>query len=391
MSTSKNTDQNNALVAAIQKSQSIIEFNMDGTIITANESFLNLMGYSLSELQGKHHRIFCSKDYSESAEYQAFWDKMNQGEFDTGEYVRLGKNGDAVYIQASYNPILDKDGQPYKVIKIASDVTTLKLETAEAQGKVTAIELSQGTIEFDMDGTIIRANESFLDIIGYSLDEVKGKHHRMFCDDTYSESAEYTDFWATLRSGTFQHGEFKRIGKNGREVILRATYNPIFNLKNEPVKVLKIAEDVSKQRRMEGEREKQQALIMEMSTPVMQLWDNILLLPVVGLVDSKRVQLIMETALQKILDYQAKLLILDIQGVPAVDSAVANHLIQITKATRLMGCTSIVTGISPDISQALVNLGIDLGDIQTQAPLKDGVGFSLANLGMKLHQINADA
>jgi methyl-accepting chemotaxis protein len=391
MSTSKNTDQNNALVAAIQKSQSIIEFNMDGTIITANESFLNLMGYSLSELQGKHHRIFCSKDYSESAEYQAFWDKMNQGEFDTGEYVRLGKNGDAVYIQASYNPILDKDGQPYKVIKIASDVTTLKLETAEAQGKVTAIELSQGTIEFDMDGTIIRANESFLDIIGYSLDEVKGKHHRMFCDDTYSESAEYTDFWATLRSGTFQHGEFKRIGKNGREVILRATYNPIFNLKNEPVKVLKIAEDVSKQRRMEGEREKQQALIMEMSTPVMQLWDNILLLPVVGLVDSKRVQLIMETALQKILDYQAKLLILDIQGVPAVDSAVANHLIQITKATRLMGCTSIVTGISPDISQALVNLGIDLGDIQTQATLKDGVGFSLANLGMKLHQINADA
>ena len=391
MSTSKNTDQNNALVAAIQKSQSIIEFNMDGTIITANESFLNLMGYSLSELQGKHHRIFCSKDYSESAEYQAFWDKMNQGEFDTGEYVRLGKNGDAVYIQASYNPILDRDGQPYKVIKIASDVTTLKLETAEAQGKVTAIELSQGTIEFDMDGTIIRANESFLDIIGYSLDEVKGKHHRMFCDDTYSESAEYTDFWATLRSGTFQHGEFKRIGKNGREVILRATYNPIFNLKNEPVKVLKIAEDVSKQRRMEGEREKQQALIMEMSTPVMQLWDNILLLPVVGLVDSKRVQLIMETALQKILDYQAKLLILDIQGVPAVDSAVANHLIQITKATRLMGCTSIVTGISPDISQALVNLGIDLGDIQTQATLKDGVGFSLANLGMKLHQINADA
>jgi methyl-accepting chemotaxis protein len=111
MSTSKNTDQNNALVAAIQKSQSIIEFNMDGTIITANDNFLSLMGYSLSELQGKHHRIFCSKDYSESAEYQAFWDKMNQGQFDTGEYIRLGKNGDAVYIQASYNPILDKDGQ----------------------------------------------------------------------------------------------------------------------------------------------------------------------------------------------------------------------------------------------------------------------------------------
>ena len=391
MSTPENTDQNDALVAAIQKSQGIIEFNMDGTIITANETFLNLMGYSLSEIQGKHHRLFCSETYRESAEYKAFWDKMNQGEFDTGEYIRFGKNGDAVYIRASYNPILNNDGQPFKVIKIASDVTALKLETAEAQGKVTAIDLSQGTIEFDMDGTVITANETFLNIIGYSLDEVKGKHHRMFCDDAYSESAEYADFWANLRSGSFQRGEFKRIGKNGRELHIRATYNPIFNLKNEPVRVLKIADDVSKQRRMENEREKQQALIMEMSTPVMQLWDNILLLPVVGLVDSKRVQLIMETALQKILDYQAKLLILDIQGVPAVDSAVANHLIQITKATRLMGCTSIVTGISPEISQALVNLGIDLGDIQTKATLKDGVSFSLANLGMKLQQINVDA
>lgn len=391
MSTPENSDQNNALVAAIQKSQGIIEFNMDGTIITANETFLNLMGYSLSEIQGKHHSLFCSKAYSESADYQAFWNKMNQGQFDIGEYVRLGKNGDAVYIRASYNPILDKDGQPYKVIKIASDVTALKLEAAESNGKVKAIELSQATIEFNMDGTVITANETFLNIIGYSLDEVKGKHHRMFCDDALSESAEYTDFWAALRSGNFQRGEFKRIGKNGREVLLRATYNPIFNLKDEPVKVLKIADDVSTQRRMENEREKQQKLIMEMSTPVMQLWDNILLLPVVGLVDSKRVQLIMETALQKILDYQAKLLILDIQGVPAVDSAVANHLIQITKATRLMGCTSIVTGISPEISQALVNLGIDLGNIQTQATLKDGVSFSLANLGMKLHQINVDA
>ena len=391
MSTPENTDQNDALVAAIQKSQGIIEFNMDGTIITANETFLNLMGYSLSEIQSKHHRLFCSETYSESAEYKAFWDKMNQGKYDIGEYIRFGKSGDAVYIRASYNPILGKDGQPFKVIKIASDVTALKLETAEAQGKVTAIDLSQGTIEFEMDGTVVTANETFLNIIGYSLDEIKGKHHRMFCDEAYSESAEYTDFWAALQSGSFQRGEFKRLGKNGRELHIRATYNPIFNLKNEPVRVLKIADDVSKQRRMENEREKQQALIMEMSTPVMQLWDNILLLPVVGLVDSKRVQLIMETALQKILDYQAKLLILDIQGVPAVDSAVANHLIQITKATRLMGCTSIVTGISPEISQALVNLGIDLGDIQTQATLKDGVSFSLANLGMKLHQINVDA
>ena len=390
MSSKENIDQNEALVAAIQLSQGVIEFNLDGTIISANQNFLDLMGYSLADIEGKHHKIFCSETYANSQEYKAFWERLNQGEFDTGEYIRFGKDGEAVYIRASYNPIIDENGQPYKVIKIASDVTTLKLENAEAQSKVAAIDLSQGTIEFAMDGTIITANESFLSTLGYSLDDIQGKHHSMFCDDAYAASEEYTKFWETLRSGTYHRGEFNRIGKNGRRLCIRATYNPIFNLKNEPVKVLKIAEDISKQRRMEAERDKQQALIMEMSTPVMQLWDNILLLPVVGLVDSKRVQLIMETALQKILDYQAKLLILDIQGVPAVDSAVANHLIQITKATRLMGCTSIVTGISPEISQALVNLGIELGDIQTQATLKDGVSFSLANLGMKLQTINTN-
>ncbi|EAW40877.1 PAS domain protein [marine gamma proteobacterium HTCC2080] len=390
MSSKENIDQNEALVAAIQLSQGVIEFNLDGTIISANQSFLDLMGYSFADIEGKHHKIFCSETYANSQEYAAFWERLNQGEFDTGEYVRFGKDGEAVYIRASYNPIIDENGQPYKVIKIASDVTTLKLENAEAQSKVAAIDLSQGTIEFAMDGTIITANESFLSTLGYSLDEIQGKHHSMFCDDAYAASEDYAKFWETLRSGTHHRGEFNRRGKNGRQLCIRATYNPIFNLKNEPVKVLKIADDISKQRRMEAERDKQQALIMEMSTPVMQLWDNILLLPVVGLVDSKRVQLIMETALQKILDYQAKLLILDIQGVPAVDSAVANHLIQITKATRLMGCTSIVTGISPEISQALVNLGIELGDIQTQATLKDGVSFSLANLGMKLQTINTN-
>jgi methyl-accepting chemotaxis protein len=387
---SKTNNENEALVTALHKSQGVIEFAMDGTIITANETFLDLMGYSLSEVEGEHHSIFCSKTYSESEEYQTFWQKLNEGVFDVGEYVRFGKCGDAVYIRASYNPIFDETGQPYKVIKIASDATAMKLANAEAISKVAAIDLSQGTVEFDMSGNVLNANDTFLNIIGYSLSDIQGKHHSMFCDDAYSQSAEYAEFWKKLGAGDFQAGEFKRIGKNGREVYLRATYNPILDLQNQPTKVLKIAADVTAEKRMEVERSKQQALIMEMSTPVMQLWDNILLLPVVGLVDSKRVQLIMETALQKILDYQAKLLILDIQGVPAVDSAVANHLIQITKATRLMGCTSIVTGISPEISQALVNLGLDLGDIQTQATLKDGVSFSLANLGFQLNQISAD-
>jgi PAS domain S-box-containing protein len=255
---------------------------------------------------------------------------------------------------------------------------------------VTALNRSQGVIEFLMDGTIITANENFLQILGYSLEEIKGKHHRIFCTEEYANSNDYTTFWKRLNDGEYDEGEYLRVGKAGQIAYIRATYNPVFDSSGKPVKILKIASDVTDQRRLETEKQKQSALIMEMSTPVMQLWDNILLLPVVGLVDSKRVQLIMEAALQKILDYQAKVLILDIQGVPAVDSAVANHLIQITKATRLMGCTSIVTGISPEISQALVNLGIELGDIVTQATLKDGMRTSLKILGLQLNEVPND-
>ena len=382
--TKAETGKFEAIISAMDKSQGTIEFDMDGTVSDANDNFLGILGYSLEEVKGKHHRIFCEESYANSEEYKAFWEKLNHGEVESGEYKRIGKGGKDVFIQATYNPIFDANGKPTKVLKIATDITKQKLINAEFEGKINAIDKSQGTIEFGMDGTIITANENFLSILGYSLDEVQGKHHKIFCEESFVNSAQYSEFWEKLNEGKYDAGEYKRIGKNGREAYIRASYNPIFDLSGKPMKVLKIASDVTEQKRIERERTKQAALIMEMSTPVMRLWDNILLLPVVGLVDSKRVQLIMETALQQILDCQAKVIILDIQGVPAVDSAVANHLIQITKATRLMGCTCTITGISPEISQALVNLGIDLGDIVTQATLKEGVSSALQSLGLGL-------
>ncbi len=385
MKTNKtDVSQYEGIISAIDKSQGTIEFAMDGTILTSNENFLNVLGYTLKEVKGKHHRIFCEDSYVKSPGYKAFWKKLNLGEFDAGEYKRIGKNGKEVYIRATYNPIFDSNGKLVKVLKIATDVTEQKVLNAEFEGKISAIDKSQGTIEFDMDGTILTSNENFLNVLGYTLKEVKGKHHRIFCEESYVKSPEYKTFWEKLNRGEFDDGEYKRIGKNGNEVYIRATYNPIFDLNGKPVKVLKIAADVTEQKRREGEAAKQAALIMDMSTPVMRLLDNILLLPIIGLVDSKRVQLIMETALQNILDYQARVIILDVQGVPAVDSSVANHIIKITKATKLMGCTCIVTGVSPEIAQALVNLGIDLGDIMTQSTLKDGLTSSLKNLGLEL-------
>lgn len=376
--------KNDAIVSAIDKSQGIIEFNMDGTIRDANDNFLKAIGYTLEEVKGKHHRIFCEESYAKSPEYKKFWEKLNRGEFDSGEYKRVGKNGKDVFIQATYNPIIGSDGKPMRVVKIATDVTELKLKNAEFEGKIDAIDKSQGTIEFNMDGTIITANDNFLKVLGYSLEEVEGKHHSIFCEDWYVNSPEYKKFWEKLNRGEFDSGEYKRIGKNDREVYIQATYNPIFDLNGKPMKVLKIAADVTEQKELEAERERQAALIMDMSTPVMHLWDNILLLPIVGLVDSDRVQLIMDTVLQRILDYQAKVLILDIQGVPTVDTEVSNHLINISKASKLMGCTCIITGISPEISQTLVDLGIELKDIVTRSTLRNGVSTSLKQINCQI-------
>ena len=166
---------------AISKAQATIEFNMDGTIITANENFLSTMGYSLEEIKGKHHRMFAEPDFADSAEYKAFWEKLNRGEFESSEYKRLGKGGKEVWIQASYNPILGLDGKPFKVVKFASDVTEQKLKNADYSGQINAISMSQAVIEFDMDGTIINANENFLITMGYTLDEIKGKQSQHVC------------------------------------------------------------------------------------------------------------------------------------------------------------------------------------------------------------------
>jgi PAS domain S-box-containing protein len=234
-----------SIIKSIKRSQGVIEFNMDGTIITANENFLSPLGYSLDEVQGMHHRIFCEESYANSAEYLSFWEKLNRGEFDSREYKRIGKDGNEVWIQATYNPIFDSNGKPYKIVKFATDITEQKINSVETQGKIKAIEKSQGVVEFNMDGTIITANENFLSSLGYTLDEVKGVHHRIFCEESYANSFEYLSFWEKLNRGEFDSGEYKRIGKSGKETWIQATYNPIIDLNGNPIKIVKFATDIT--------------------------------------------------------------------------------------------------------------------------------------------------
>jgi len=348
-------------VRAIHKSQAVIEFKLDGTIIDANENFLKTTGYLLEEIKGKHHSLFVDPAYRESVEYRDFWGYLGRGEFQTGEYKRFGKNNKEIWLQASYNPIFDLHGKPVKVIKYASDITAAKLDSMNASrlkmaldtctsnvmmadanlniiyfnaaltsflkdaekdiqkdlpgfsvahilgknidifhknpahqrnmleklsarfetsilvggrsfnlvanpildaqqkrigtvvewldgaasGLSAALNRSQAMIEFQPDGTILNANANFLSVIGYSLEEIKGKHHSLFVDAKYRLTPEYRKFWEDLAKGEAQTGEFKRFTKPGTEVFVQASYNPIMDLKGKVVRVVKTLVDVT--------------------------------------------------------------------------------------------------------------------------------------------------
>ena len=232
-------------IGAIHKSLAVIEFSMEGIIQNANENFLNAVGYTLDEVKGKHHSIFVDSAYRNSDEYMDFWRKLNKGEYQVSEYKRYAKGGKEIWIQASYNPVMDYNGKPFKIVKYATDITEQKKKNADFQGQLDAISKSQAVIQFDMDGQILDANENFLSVIGYSLEEIKGKHHRMFVDQKLAESAEYEEFWKSLREGKFQSAEYERVAKDGKKVWIQASYNPIYDLNGKPYKIVKYATDLT--------------------------------------------------------------------------------------------------------------------------------------------------
>jgi methyl-accepting chemotaxis protein len=237
-----------ALAAAIKKSQAVIEFSADGTILGANPNFLSALGYTLEEIVGKNHSMFVTPEMKSSAEYRAFWNNLNRGEYQAGEFKRLGKGGKEVWIQGSYNPILGNDGKPLKIVKFAMNTTAVKIRSMDDAGKIAAIGRSQAVIEFKLDGTIVTANDLFLNVMGYNLAEIEDRHHSMFVDPATRDGAAYREFWASLNRGEYQAAEYKRIGKNGKEVWILATYNPILDETGQPIKVVKFASDVTEQK-----------------------------------------------------------------------------------------------------------------------------------------------
>jgi methyl-accepting chemotaxis protein len=234
-------------INAINAASVQIEFDANGTIVGASDLFVKAMKYSsANEFIGLHHRIFCDPDYVKTRDYEQFWNNLRNGIPQIGEFRRIAKDGSDVWIRANYTPIKDQNGLVTKVVKLAQDVTEQKLQNADYEGQLNAISKSNAVIEFTMDGTVITANDNFLTALGgYSLHEVKGKHHRMFVDANYARSAEYADFWRKLNNAEFFVGTYTRIDKRGKEVYIQASYNPILDVNGKPVKVVKYALDMT--------------------------------------------------------------------------------------------------------------------------------------------------
>ena len=389
---------------AINSSSAVIEFDLDGIVLSANTNFLELMGYREDELVGKHHSLLMPPDETTSAAYKQFWDTLRKGHFFSGEFRRRSKDGQDIWLQASYNPVLDSKGKPQKIVKLASDITAIKNTNAAQTSMVAAIERSMAVVEFKPDGTIITANSIFLELMGYTLEEIVGKPHHIFVDKQEAASPEYKQFWAALGRGDCQRAQFRRITKTGDTVWLEASYNPILDASGKLVEVMKFAYDITEtfnqalaqvgeksaqlEAALEESREAERVrleldrTLQEMSTPVTPIWDGILLLPLVGIVDSTRTDDVMRKTLDRISQTGSRMFILDISGVPTVDTAVANQLIKITKATRIMGCETLVSGVASSIAHTIVELGVDISELRTTATLRDAFFTCLTEMGI---------
>ncbi len=261
-----------ARILAVERSRCMVEFDMTGHVLTANSNFLKLFGYTLEEIEGISSEQFSEAGERDSFAHKELWSGLNRGEFFSGEYKQIGKDGRLIWLQATWNPVLDANGKPYKVAVFASDITMVKHSAANYKSQIEALSESQAMIEFQLDGTILSANSNFLGLLGYRLEEIKGKKHSMFLEESERSTQAYADFWANLNLGKFQFGQFKRIGKGGKVVYIQATYNPVFDLNGKVHKVFKLASDATEQAKFrlqaEERHEQERQVALERQTRI---------------------------------------------------------------------------------------------------------------------------
>ena len=256
-----------------------IEFTTEGIILDANENFLQAMGYRLDEIKGKHHRMFVDSVYANSDEYRQFWRSLSSGNPRPGQYKRIAKGNQNIWIDATYIPVLDQDGLVSRVVKFARDITATKVQDQIAEGYQTVVNRQFAVIEFDPAGNILSANDNFLSTLGASLRDIVGKHHSMFVPDSVRNSMEYTSFWRKLSSGEVISGEFTLLGRGGHEVWLKATYTPITDVNGKVTRVVKYATDITdavvSQKQSAGISEAISGSVSQFSTTITEISANV--------------------------------------------------------------------------------------------------------------------
>jgi len=232
---------------AIDAGWASIEFTPEGNILSVNENFVKALGYDrANELVGQHHRTFCDKDYAQSQDYKNFWRDLANGNVQSGEFKRISRQGKDVWINASYTPVKDENGNVFKVIKIAAEITEMINNRIQADAVKSAVDTGWASIEFTPEGNILDVNENFVKTLGYDrANELVGQHHRIFCDRDYAQSQEYNDFWRNLANGNIQSGEFQRISRQGEDIWINASYTPVKDSDGKVFKVIKIAANIT--------------------------------------------------------------------------------------------------------------------------------------------------
>ncbi|NMX94886.1 MULTISPECIES: PAS domain-containing methyl-accepting chemotaxis protein [unclassified Pseudomonas] len=237
--------QQAGLLDAIERSMAVIEFDLQGSVLRANDNFLKTMGYRADQVVGQSHRLFCTQAFARSADYGQLWTQLRNGQFQSGTFERVAADGHSVWLEASYNPVRDQAGRVVKIVKYALDVSARMQAESEANAKLEAIDRAMAVIEFNLDGSIITANQNFLQRLGYSLAQIQGKHHRLFCKPELANSQEYIDFWHRLNQGELFSGQFERITHAGQTLWLEANYNPVYDASGRLCKIVKFASDVT--------------------------------------------------------------------------------------------------------------------------------------------------
>ena len=248
-----------ATLAGLHRVQGILELSLDGHIMAANKKALEIFGYKLEEIVGQHHTILLPPELRNTSETHQVWDRIARGESHTGRFRRVTKDGHDVWVDAIYNPVLDQNGKPFKVVDFVTDITAMQTEINELKAKYAAVNRTQGTIEFKLDGTITQINENLAKSLGYTEAEVLGRHQSMFCDEEYAKSNEYRSFWEKLRSGEAIHGMINRKNHSGKEVFLLSCYTPLLDLNGKPYKIFEWTVDVTDSETQRRAAEKERA------------------------------------------------------------------------------------------------------------------------------------